>query len=92
MVCEMGRGLPWIPMALSTLSPTTSPHFSSFQLTFIGSPFHLPREFLIEDMGNDLQRIADQVTRIKREFNGAVNSTVIRDPGFEAVLKTRYSM
>ena len=88
----MGKGPPWIPMALSTLSPTTSPHLSSLQLTFIGSPSHIPSEYSIEGMGSHIQRIADQVTRIKREFNGAVNSTVIRDPRFEAMLKTRYSM
>ena len=91
-VNQMRKGLPWIPMALSTLSPTTSPHLSSVRLAFIGSPSYLREEFPIEDMGNDLQRIADQVTRIKREFDGAVNSTVIRDPKFEAALKVWYSM
>jgi len=92
MVSRMGRGPPRIPMALSTLNPTTSPHLSSLQLTFIGSTYHLPSQFSIGGMGNDLQRIADQVTRIKCEFDGAVNCTVIRDPSFEARLKIRYSM
>jgi len=91
-VCQMGRGIPWIPMALSTLSPTTSPHLSSLHLTFVGSPARLRFEFSIEDMGNDLQQIADQVTRIEREFEGAVNSTVVRDPRFEAALNIQYAM
>jgi len=85
-VCRVGRGPPWIPMALSALRPTTSPRLSSLRLVFFGSPSNLPRGFSIQDMSNDHQRIADQVTRIEREFEGAVNPTIIRDPKFEAVL------
>ena len=92
LVSQMHRGRPWIPMALSTLSPTTSPHLSSLQLAFIGSLSDLSPQFLIEDMGNVLQRIADQVTRIKCEFEGAVDSTVIQDPKFESVLRIRFPM
>ena len=76
-------------MVLSTLSPATSPHLSSLQLTFLGSPSDFPWVFS-EDIGDDLQRIVDQLTRIEREFEGAVNSTVIRDPKFELLMKIRF--
>jgi len=88
-VSRVGGGIPWIPMVLSTLSPITSPHLSSLQIGFFSSPPNLLPE-ISEDMSNDLQRIADQVARIEREFEGAVNSTVIRDPNFESVLKIRF--
>ena len=82
----MGRGLPWILTALSTISPTTSPRLSSLRLDFIGSPYNRSVDSLFEDVGEDLLRIADEVGRIKREFEGAVNFTVVRDPTFEVVL------
>ena len=41
-----------------------------------------PRETTITDLGNDLRRIADEVVRIEREFEGAVNFTVMLDPYF----------
>jgi len=78
-------------MVLSTLSPTTSPRLSSLQLDFMGSSSNFSPEFF-EDMGDDLQRITDQVTRIEREFEGAVNSTVIRDPKFDSRFKIRFPM
>ena len=83
----MGGGLPWIPMALSTLKRATSPHLSSIQLNFVwrSSTYHSV-DTAIEDAGDDLQRVAGEVTRIEREFEGAVNLTVVRDLGFKAVL------
>ena len=89
LISEMSLGLLWIPMVLSTLSPTTSPHLTSLQLTFLGSPSDLPPTFF-EDLGDDPQRIADQVIRIEREFEGAVKSMVIRDPKFESVLEIQF--
>jgi len=41
---------------------------------------------MITDMGNDLRLIADEVARIEREFEGAVNLAVLRDSKFGAVL------
>ena len=84
-----GASRPWIPMALSTLCPTTSPHLSFLQVAFPGSPSNLP-ESSIENLRNDLQRVRHQITRIKREFEGAVNFTVILDPKFEAVSNIQY--
>jgi len=85
----MDLGLPWIPMALSTLRPTTSPHLSTIRLDFAGAIIgsrHV--ETSIRDMGDDLRRLADEATRIEREFEGAVNLTVLRDSRFEVVFDT----
>jgi len=82
-----GEGMPWIPMALSTLRSTTSPRLSVIKLDFTPS-IGVPVENMIAGMGNDLRRIADEVARIEREFAGAVNFTVLRDSGFGAVLDT----
>jgi len=91
-VWQMGKGPPWIPIALSALSPTTSPHLSSVRLAFPGSPSNLTPEFSIKDMGTDLQRIADQVTRIERGFEGAANFMAVLDPKFKAVSNIRCPM
>ena len=81
-------GLPWIPLALSTLRPATSPQLSAIQLYFAcPSVANRSVKALIEDMGGDLRRIANEVARIEREFEGAVNFTVLLDPVFEVVLK-----
>jgi len=80
-----GGGLPWIPMALPTLRPSTSPRLSVIRLGFT-SPTGLSAETMIAVMGNDLRRIADEVARIECEFEGAVNFTVLRDIEFWAVL------
>ena len=78
-------GLPWLPTALSTLKPATSPHLSTIRLDFAcSSTFTRSFETLIEDMGGDLRRVADEVFRIEREFEGAVNLTTFRDPKFDA--------
>ena len=83
----MGGGIPWIPSALSTLKPVTSPCLSVIRLNFfvLSLAIH-PVEAFIEDIGNDLRWVADEVTRIECEFEGAVYSNVLRDPGFEVVL------
>jgi len=79
-------GIPWIPMALSTLRPTTSPCLSAIRLDFTGTPTNRRSvEMLIEDAGNDLRRVADEVGRIEREFKGAVIFTVLLHPRFEAI-------
>ena len=80
----VGKDLPWISMALSTLRPTTSPRLSSLRLDFGGS-YSNRFEYLIEDSGNDLQRIGSEVARIEREFEGRVNFTVARDTNFEVL-------
>ena len=81
--------LPWIHMALSTLRSATSPHLSTIRLDF-GHSYIPDRsiEPMTQDMGNDLRRIADEVTRIESEFDGAVDLTVVSDPGFAVVLDT----
>ena len=87
-------GLPWLPTALSTLKPATSPHLSTIRLDFTcSSNFHRSAETLIEDMGDHLRRTAEEVSRIEREFKRAVNLTVLRDPKFEAafgILNVRF--
>ena len=80
-------GLPWVPMALSTLKPTTSPRLSTIRLDFTClSNFGQSAETLIEDMGDDLRRAADEVLRIDCEFEGAVDFTTLRDSKFKMAL------
>ena len=78
-----GGSLLWIPMALSTLRPATSPRLSTIRLDF-SHPSTATRsvESAIEITGNNLRQVADE---IEREFEGAVNLTVLWDPVFEAV-------
>ena len=85
-----GKGLPWIHLALSTLRPVTSPHVSAIRLKFTRSLFLAedPAETLINYVGDDLRRIADEITRIEHEFGGVVNLTVLRDSVFGTVLDT----
>jgi len=74
----------WVPMALSTLRPTTSSRLSAIQLHFNNTPFPGESiETLTIHTSDDLRRIADEVTRIEREFQGTVKFTVIWDPGFD---------
>jgi len=82
-----GGGLPWIPMALSTIRPTTSPCVSVIRLNFRSYSSVLV-ENLIADMRNDLRWIADEVARIAREFEGTMNFSVILDSQFGAVVDT----
>lgn len=79
----------WIPLALSSLGPATFPHLSAIRFAFADSPsISRSVETLIKDAGSDLQRIADEVARIEREFRGAVNLTLFLDSAFEVVLDT----
>ena len=74
-------------MALSTLRPATSPCLSAIRLDFACSPIiHQPVNILIRDTSNDLRWVANEVTRIEREFEGTVKLILRRDPQFEAVL------
>jgi len=83
-VDAMHGGLPWIPMALSTLKPATTPHLSTIRLDFICFSHFVPcAEILIKDMGNDLRQAADELLRVEREFEGAVNLITFGDPQFE---------
>lgn len=41
---------------------------------------------MIKVMDSDLRWVADEVARIEREFEGAVNLVVLRDAGFKVVL------
>jgi len=43
-------------------------------------------EALVGGTDDDLRRLADEVARIEREFEGAVKLTVLRDPWFEMAL------
>jgi len=84
-----GGGLFWIPMALSTFRPATSPCLSAIRLDFARSPIvHRPINILIQDASSDLQWVANEVARIKREFEGEVKLIVRRDSGFGIVLDT----
>ena len=83
------ESLSWIPAALSTLTPATSPRLSVITLDLSCSPVgDHPAETLIANAGVDLRRVADEVARIEREFKGAVNITVVRDPVLQVVLDT----
>ena len=82
-----GGSLVWIPTALSTLKPATSPHLSTIKLNFFRSPnVRWITGDLVKDAGNDLRWVADEVSRIEREFEGVVDFTVLRDLRFKAAL------
>ena len=85
----MAGGVLWIPMALSTLRPVTSPRLSSIQLDF-SRPLTANRSIqaAIGDAGDHFRRVADEVARIQREFKGAVGLSVARDSGFKVVFDT----
>jgi hypothetical protein len=76
-------GLLWIPAALSTINPTTSPRLSAIKLNFSGRPPWFTPVQLRERLENELRFVDEHVGRIEREFMGAVNVAVIRHPGFE---------
>lgn len=81
-----GSGLSWIPITLSTLKRATSPHLSAIQLNFVWQPSaDQSVETAIEDAGDDLRWIADEVAQIKCEFEGTVDLSVVRDPGFNTM-------
>ena len=86
-VGRAGGRLPWIHLALATLRPATSPRLSTIRLDFAGPPVIAGFvETLIANTGSDLRRIADEVSRIKREFKGTVDVNVVRDSLFGAAL------
>jgi len=88
-VSWVGGGLLWIPSALSTLKPATSSNLSAIRLNFaLHSTTNRPIGTLLNDVGSGLHLIADEFSRIEREFGGAVNLTVVLDPAFKAVLGT----
>ena len=71
-------------MALSTIKPATSPCLFTIRVDLTCSS---PTLFsLTEDTHDDLRWAADEAVRIEREFGGAVNLTVSRDPALDAVL------
>jgi hypothetical protein len=73
--------LDYIYTALSTLKPSTSPLLSCIHLCF-GGYFILGTSNL-ENLANDLRQIADEYSRIEREYKGAVYLTVFRTKSFE---------
>lgn len=75
--------LRWISTALSTLKPTTSPHLSTVQLSFSGRTTVTQDE----EIAGDLQLIGTEISRIRREFEGAVRLTVIQNGWFQAALE-----
>ena len=84
-----GGGLRWVPMALSTFRPATSPHLTTIRLYFARLlVYNRSAASLIEGTADDLRRIADEVTRIEREFEGAVDLIAVRDSAFMVVLDT----
>jgi len=88
-LCWVDEGIFWIPTALSTFTPATSPRISAIRLNLGSySASDRPVPALLKATGRELLRVADEFTRIKREYKGAVNLTVVRNPGFEAVSDT----
>ena len=84
-----GRSLLWIPSSLSTLRSVTSPRLFAIQLSFVQLYIaNRSVEATVENTGHGLQRVADEVARIKCEFKGMVNVTVFQDPAFKVVLDT----
>lgn len=84
-----GGGMAWLPLALSTLRPATSSRLSVIQLDFDSTPYpDEDVETLTKHASTDLRRIAGEVARIEREFEGSVKFTVLRDSAFEVVLDT----
>ena len=75
--------LRWISAALSTLKPATSPRLSIIQLSFSGGAVATQDEEIM----SDLQRIGAEMSRIRREFEGAVRLTVIQGGWFKAALE-----
>ena len=85
----MGEDLPWIPAALSTIKLATSPRLSAIKLRFPHQPDASGSvEVTTRHTGNDLRRVADEVTRIESEFRGTLSLTVLRYPAFEVVSDT----
>ena len=82
-----GPPLHYIPVALSTLKPATSPQLSYICLDFSGpTDTSLSHSFSAsvdpEYLRNDLRWITDEFTRIEREYGGAVDLVVSRTGSF----------
>ena len=75
----------YIPVALSTLKPSTSPHLSDvqFRLTGLTHPRYTSENWNLENMGDDVPQIAEELTRIEREYEGVADLRVFRGAGFE---------
>jgi len=85
----LSGSLLWIPVALSTLRLSTSPRLSTIRLYFSRSRTgYRPTGILTSAPGDDLRRVADEVSRIEREFEGAVKVTVIQQPEFQETFDT----
>ena len=82
----------FIPVALSTLKPSTSPHLSHIYFGLSGPRYSNFYYFIkgtsnLENMGSDLRRIAEEFSRIEREYEGAVDLSVVRSTGYEPLDK-----
>ena len=74
----MSGSLLWIPTALSTLKPATSPSLFAIRFNLTCWPITAQSvQDAIGSMGNDLLWVTDEVARIEREFDGAVNLTLL---------------
>ena len=82
-----GGNLFWIPAALSTLRSATSPRLSAIRLDFAHATNRSVRD-VISFAGSDVLQVTDEVSRIEREFEGAVNVTVLQDAVFKGVFDT----
>ena len=74
--------LHWLPKAISTLKPTTSPRLSSLRLLTCDRPPGSPVPSM-ERLGN-VTRLVEGFTQVEREFMGAVKVTVPWYPEAEA--------
>ena len=77
--------MPWIPMALSTFRPATSPCLSFVRLDFY-SVNDQPITTVTTEMSDDLRCIEAEIARIEREFEGAVGFAVVPGSKFRVVL------
>ena len=77
--------LHYIPVALSTLKPSTSPHLFDVQLRLTGPthPHYTSENWNLENMGDGVPRIAEESSRIEREYEGVVELRVFLGAGFE---------
>ena len=76
------RDIHWLPEAISTLKPTTSPRLSSLRLLTRDRPPGSPVPSK-ERLGN-VTRLVEEVTQVERKFKGAVKVTVPWYPEAEA--------
>ena len=83
------EGLSWILAALSTIRPATSPRLSVITLDFYAS-LSQEIETVIADLRDDLVRIANEISRIEREFDRVVHITVVTDRKFRMALDILY--